>query len=260
VDPARLDGQVRQRHQAHAPLIVSSDRDVRFPGMEHVRLNVQLEAIMGLMDVLRGMQYGPRGQPPSRGGTGSGTGTGSTGTGMSPMTMAILGLLAYKALRSMTHHGEQPAPAGGPPRPGGGDGGNIAARGMPGGDISQMDAPEQSGGQMGGRVGDLLKGAFGGLLGGSAAGGIMSGGLSDLLKQLQKSGFADTADSWVGSGPNKTIAPGDLAKVLGADQIEAMVEHSGLSRQEVLDGLSKHLPEVIDQLTPHGKVPRDIPM
>jgi uncharacterized protein YidB (DUF937 family) len=197
---------------------------------------------MGLMDVLRGMQYGPRGQPGSRSGTGSGTGTGTGSTGMSPMTMAILGLLAYKALKSMSRQ-EQPAPAGEPPPPAGGEMGKQGEMG-----------------QQGGGVGDLIKGALGGLLGGSAAGGIMSGGLNDLLKQLQNRGFADKADSWVGSGPNKTIAPGDLAKVLGADQIEAMMEHSGLSREEVLDGLSKHLPEVIDRLTPEGKVPRNIPM
>jgi uncharacterized protein YidB (DUF937 family) len=248
---------------------------------------------MGLMDVLKGMQYGPRGQPGPRTGTGSGTGTGTgSGTGMSPITMAILGLLAYKALKSMSRHEEQPAPAGG-----GGTGGNILARnpardmssrdtmdmeprdadmgrGMPSGGAykQQTGAPDWSGGGMataepGGaeaqgqsRVGDLLKGALGGLLAGSAAGGVMSGGLSDLLKQLQKAGFADTADSWVSSGPNQTIAPSDLAKALGADQIQAMMEHSGLSREEVLDGLSKHLPEVIDQLTPEGKVPRNIPM
>jgi uncharacterized protein YidB (DUF937 family) len=255
---------------------------------------------MGLMDVLKGMQYGPRGQPGPRSGTGSGTGTGTgsgTGTGVSPITLAILGLLAYKALKSMSRHEEQPAPAGG-----GGAGGNILARnpardmssrdlqqdmetmdmeprdadmgrGMPsGGAYRQAGAPDRSGGGMAttepggaeaqaqGRVGDLIKGALGGLLAGSAAGGVMSGGLSDLLKQLQKAGFADTADSWVGSGPNRTIAPGDLAKALGADQVQAMMEHSGLSREEVLDGLSKHLPEVIDQLTPEGKVPRNIPM
>jgi uncharacterized protein YidB (DUF937 family) len=223
---------------------------------------------MGLMDVLKGMQYGPRGQPASRSGSGSGTGTGtgSTGTGVSPITMAILGLLAYKALKSMSHR-DQPAPAGGPPRlPGGGGmadrdmerggmpaGGDVIAPERPGGDVSG------AGGSQGG-VGDLLKGTLGGLLAGGAAGGIMSGGLNDLLKELQKQGFADTANSWVGAGPNKTITPGDLANVLGADQIDAMMEHSGLSRDEVLEGLSRHLPEVIDQLTPEGKVPRNIPM
>ena len=53
---------------------------------------------MGLLDVLNGMQHGPRGsaQPsaPSSG-------------GMSPMTMAIMALLAWKAVK----HFSQPAPA-----------------------------------------------------------------------------------------------------------------------------------------------------
>ena len=39
-----------------------------------------------------------------------------------------------------------------------------------------------------------------------------------------------------------------------------MMQHSGLSRDEVLEGVSRHLPEVINQLTPEGKVPRQIPM
>jgi uncharacterized protein YidB (DUF937 family) len=112
----------------------------------------------------------------------------------------------------------------------------------------------------GGGLGDLLKGALGGLLAGSAAGGVMGGGLNDLIKQMQKYGFADTADSWVGPGENKTIAPGDLAKVLGADQIDAMMQQSGLSRDELLDGLSRHLPDVVNRLTPEGEVPRHIPM
>jgi uncharacterized protein YidB (DUF937 family) len=274
---------------------------------------------MGLMDVLRGMQYGPRGQPVPPSGTGSGTGTGTgstggTGTGMSPITMAILGLLAYKALRSMTHHAE-PAPAGGP-RPAGNGGGTIGSSrdrqsSAPGtqartrqsgdtdiddmdidmeprdadmgrgsmagrGDLKQAGAPGRPSGEMGsqtggadqdrgvsqgsGGLGDLIKGALGGLLAGNAAGGVMSGGLNDFLKQMEKQGFADAADSWIGSGPNKTIPPGDLAKVLGADQIEAMMAQSGLSREELLDGLSKHLPDVVDRLTPEGEVPHHIPM
>jgi uncharacterized protein YidB (DUF937 family) len=262
---------------------------------------------MGLMDVLRGMQYGPHGQPGSRSGTGSGTGTGtgstgstgSTGTGMSPITVAILGLLAYKALKSITHQSE-PAPAGGP-RPSGNGGGSIGSRDMQSrslqsgdrdvddididmeprdadmgrgsmarrGDLRQAGAPgtpsgdmdSQSGGAgQSGSLGDLIKGALGGLLTGGAAGGVMSGGLNDFLKQMEKQGFADTADSWVGSGPNRTIPPGDLAKVLGADQIEAMMAQSGLSREELLDGLSKHLPEVVNRLTPEGEIPHHIPM
>jgi hypothetical protein len=51
---------------------------------------------MGLLDVLNGMQNGPRGQREPSG----------SGGGMSPITMAILGLLAYKAVKSFS--GGQP--------------------------------------------------------------------------------------------------------------------------------------------------------
>ena len=46
---------------------------------------------MGLMDILNGMQNGPRGQQQQA--------PAGSGGGMSPMTMALLGLLAYKAIK-----------------------------------------------------------------------------------------------------------------------------------------------------------------
>ena len=49
---------------------------------------------MGLIDILNGMQNGPRGR--QAGGT-------SGGGGMSPLTMALIGLLAYKAFKGSGH-------------------------------------------------------------------------------------------------------------------------------------------------------------
>ena len=176
---------------------------------------------MGLLDVLNGMQNGPRG-PGNPGAQSSG--------GMSPMTMAILALLAYKAVKhiSGSQSGATPAPS-----------------------------PDNSGttGDLGGGLGDILKGGLGGLLAGGAAGSIISGGLGDLLKQFQQSGQGEAANSWVSPGPNKQISSGDLASALGADQIDSLMTQSGLSRQELLNGLSQHLPGVIDQLTPDGRLP-----
>ena len=86
---------------------------------------------------------------------------------------------------------------------------------------------------------------------------MISGGLGDLLKQLQQNGHGDTANSWVSPGPNKPIAPGDLANALGADQINSLMSQSGLSRDELLQGLSQHLPDVVNHLTPDGRLPTD---
>ena len=183
---------------------------------------------MGLLDVLNGMQNGPRGQrDPS---TSSG--------GMSPITMAILGLLAYKAVKSAT--GGQPSAR--PASPGAMPGSGTINAGVPG---------------SGGGLGDLLKGGLGGLLAGGAAGSVLSGGLSDLLKQFQQSGQSDTANSWVGTGPNKAISPNDLASALGGDKINALATQSGMSRDDLLQGLSQYLPQVVDQLTPEGRLPTE---
>ena len=85
----------------------------------------------------------------------------------------------------------------------------------------------------------------------------MSGGLNDLLKQFQQNGHTDTANSWVGTGPNKTIAPNDLANALGSDKVNALMTQSGMSRDELLQGLSQYLPRVVDHLTPQGRLPTE---
>jgi uncharacterized protein YidB (DUF937 family) len=184
---------------------------------------------MGLLDVLNGMQNGPRG--PSTPSAQS-----DSGGGMSPMTMAILALLAWKGIKhfsgNQTGSAPQPAPAPG----------NVNAS-LPGG------------GMGGGGLSDMLKGGLGGLLAGGAAGSILSGGLGDLLNQFQQKGLGDQASSWVSNGPNKQIAPGDLANALGADQITSLAAQSGLSRDELLHGLSQYLPDVVNHLTPDGRLP-----
>ena len=125
----------------------------------------------------------------------------------------------------------------------------------PSGQTPAQMPSSSAGGATGGGLGDVLKGSLGGLLGGAAAGTVLSGGLNDLLKQLQDSGHGEKANSWVGTGQNQQISPGDLANALGADQIDQLSSQSGLSRDELLNGLSQYLPKVVDHLTPDGRVP-----
>ena len=196
---------------------------------------------MGLLDILNGMQNGPRGPSDPE----------AKGSGMSPMTMAVLALLAYKAVKHLSGSQPDASPAGNTPAPQA-PGGTINASLPGGGGLT-------GGGGLagGGGLGDLLKGGLGGLLAGGAAGSILSGGLGDLLKQFQQNGHSETADSWVSPGPNKQISPNDLAGALGADQISALTSQTGLSRDELLSGLSQHLPEVINHLTPDGRLPTE---
>ena len=51
------------------------------------------------------------------------------------------------------------------------------------------------------------------------------------------------------------IAPQDLEKVLTPEQVEFLSEKSGMTREELLAGLSQQLPKVVDTLTPEGRIP-----
>ena len=203
---------------------------------------------MGLIDVLNGMQNGPRGERNPSATPNSGSG------GMSPITMAILGLLAYKAMKGLAGSQPSAAPANTRVPPGGKTiDVNMPGSGVPGGGgMPGSSAPGGSGG-----IGDLLRGGLGGLLAGGAAGSVLTGGLNDLLKQFQQNGHGDAVDSWVGTGPNKTIAPKQLGQALGSDQISALSAQTGMSRDELLEALSHYLPQVVDRLTPQGRLPTD---
>jgi uncharacterized protein YidB (DUF937 family) len=195
---------------------------------------------MGLMDILNGMQNGPRGatQPAQPGQSG----------GMSPLTMALLGLLAYKALGSgglgNILGGSRPQAAPPSDNPSGGIGdilGGLLGGASPGG------RPASGG------LGDIL----GGLLGGPSAGNALNGGLRNLIGDMEDNGHGDVAKSWVGPGENKPIAPNDLAHALGADTIDKLSTQTGMPRDQLLSELSRNLPQLVDQLTPNGRLPTD---
>jgi uncharacterized protein YidB (DUF937 family) len=210
---------------------------------------------MGLLDIINGMQNGPRGQPQP-----GSINSSSKGGGMSPIMMALLGLVAYKALKG---RGSQPAAAGRPPSgtmnagpPSGGIGDILG--GLLGGKLGSAPASNApAGAKPGGSLKDLIPGRLGELLGGAGAGTVLSGGLGNLIKEFQDSGHGRAAQSWVGTGANQKIAPNDLASVLGHDTLEALSQHTGVGREDLLAGLSQHLPDLIDQLTPSGRLPTE---
>jgi len=97
-------------------------------------------------------------------------------------------------------------------------------------------------------------GGLGDLLGGATAGGLLTGGLGELMKQFTQNGQKDTVDSWIGTGPNKQIAPPDLKAALGPDVVAALASATGMSEQDLLSTLSQVLPQAVDKYTPDGKI------
>jgi uncharacterized protein YidB (DUF937 family) len=99
-----------------------------------------------------------------------------------------------------------------------------------------------------------LPGGLGGLLAGTSIGGLLTGGLGELMDKFNEAGQKDKVDSWVGTGPNADVAPNDLKSALGPDMLSTLSRATGMSEQELLDRLSKTLPQAVDQFTPQGRI------
>jgi uncharacterized protein YidB (DUF937 family) len=103
-------------------------------------------------------------------------------------------------------------------------------------------------------AGAALPGGLGGLLAGTSVGGLLTGGLGELMDKFNDAGQKDKVESWVGTGPNKDVAPTDLKSALGPDMISSLSRATGLSEQELLERLSKTLPQAVDRYTPQGRI------
>jgi uncharacterized protein YidB (DUF937 family) len=86
-------------------------------------------------------------------------------------------------------------------------------------------------------------------------GGGLLDGLGGLLDRFRQSGQGKTADSWIGTGPNEPVSPGQVGNALGPNILKTLAAQSGLSEEELLRLLSQVLPGVVDKLTPNGRLP-----
>jgi uncharacterized protein YidB (DUF937 family) len=99
----------------------------------------------------------------------------------------------------------------------------------------------------------LLANRGGGAGQGGAGGGL--GGLAGLAEQFQRGGLGDVMNSWISTGPNKSVSPDQLGGVLGGDLIGEMMQRTGMGRGDLLGQLSQMLPQMVDRATPEGRIP-----
>jgi len=109
----------------------------------------------------------------------------------------------------------------------------------------------------------LAKNALGGLLGGSdkqdpaaMLSGLLSdtGGLQGLMGKFQSAGLGEQFSSWVGTGENKAVQADEVQSAVGADVIQQLAGKLGMQTQTILPLLAQFLPQVIDKLTPKGRI------
>lgn len=110
---------------------------------------------------------------------------------------------------------------------------------------------QAAGGMLGGQSGQnpLLQ-AVAGLLGKDSS----IGGLAGLVQAFQKNGLGEIVNSWVSTGKNLSATPSQIEQGLGSDILKQLAGLAGLSPDTTKTQLSGLLPDLVDKLTPNGKI------
>jgi uncharacterized protein YidB (DUF937 family) len=78
------------------------------------------------------------------------------------------------------------------------------------------------------------------------------GSLQGLLDKLSQSGLGPQIASWLGNGSNQPITAEQLEKALGDGVVDKISTELNMPPDQIFGFLAKHLPAVIDALSPHG--------
>jgi len=149
-----------------------------------------------------------------------------------PSLLALLGLVAFAGYQNRSRIGEMLDDARQSTHPAGNDTSIGADRS---GFLSE--------------IGQTLQSRF--------AGSGISAALSDLVAHFRAAGQGATADSWVSAEANYPVNVDELEAALGPETLADLANKTGLPQQELLLRLNAALPEVVDRLTPNGRLPND---
>jgi uncharacterized protein YidB (DUF937 family) len=90
----------------------------------------------------------------------------------------------------------------------------------------------------------------------SVLGNQQEGGLTGLVNKLKESGLGDIVNSWISTGKNLPITPEQIQQGLGSDMVTKLAARAGVSTDDIASHLAQLLPQVVDKLTPEGKIPQ----
>jgi uncharacterized protein YidB (DUF937 family)/LysM repeat protein len=82
------------------------------------------------------------------------------------------------------------------------------------------------------------------------------GGIDGIQQKFRQHGLGDLLSSWIGTGQNRPMSPDQVVDVLGRERVEALSQRAGIPETQAANVLSQFLPELIDKLTPEGRVPQ----
>jgi uncharacterized protein YidB (DUF937 family) len=117
-----------------------------------------------------------------------------------------------------------------------------------------------------GILNEIIKGVGSKILGGEGQSGLLdqvlglinnpqTGGLSGMVEKFTSKGMGGLVSSWIGTGENQPVSGEQIEQTFGSEKIQEIAQKLGISGVDASGGLAALLPQIIDKLTPEGKLP-----
>ena len=81
-------------------------------------------------------------------------------------------------------------------------------------------------------------------------------GLQAILSAMYSNGLGQQAKSWIGNGQNMPVTGADVKKMANPAALVRMAQQEDLSQDQLCDHVARALPQLVDQATPDGQVPK----
>jgi uncharacterized protein YidB (DUF937 family) len=85
---------------------------------------------------------------------------------------------------------------------------------------------------------------------------LFGGGLQGITQMLSKNGMGQQVQSWIGTGQNQPISGADVQRAVDPQKLQQMAQQQGMSPEEYSKHVAQALPDMVDQATPEGMVPK----
>ncbi|HEX7891348.1 MAG TPA: YidB family protein [Ramlibacter sp.] len=81
-----------------------------------------------------------------------------------------------------------------------------------------------------------------------------NGGMGAVLDRFRQKGYGSQMQSWVSTGDNQPLDERAVEQVVGQQDLQEMAQRLGVPEEEVRQAFAEVMPEMVNQLTPDGRL------
>jgi uncharacterized protein YidB (DUF937 family) len=86
-----------------------------------------------------------------------------------------------------------------------------------------------------------------------------NGGMQGMMSKLSQNGMGHQVQSWIGHGQNQPVSGDQIHGALDPNSMKQFAQQTGQSPEQASSHVAQVLPEMMNQATPEGKMPKEDP-